>query len=89
MIRVIFLIIYTEFTEPISCPLVFLKKIQQMFFFVDQLRILGASVLVFKLIKQKSCHHIESSQLICKTIPMTGFYMIASLVFNELKIVFL
>ena len=89
MIRVIFLIIHTEFTEPISCPLVFFKKNQQMFFFVDKLRILGASVLVFKLIKQKSCHHIESSQLICKTIPMTGFYMIASLVFNELKIVFL
>ena len=36
------------------------------------------------LIKHQSCHHIETSQLICPVNQLVGFYMIAALVFNEL-----
>ena len=38
-----------------------------------------------KLIKRQNCHHIETSQLICKTNQLTGFYMMATLKFNELN----
>ena len=34
-----------------------------------------------ELIKCQSCHHIESSQLICRA---NGFYTMTTLVFNEL-----
>ena len=33
---------------------------------------------------QGSCHHIETSQLICRANQLTGFYMMATLAFNEL-----
>ena len=33
----------------------------------------------------ESCHHIETSQLICKANQLTGFYMMATLPFNELS----
>ena len=36
------------------------------------------------LIKSQSCHHIETNQLICRANHMTGFYAMATLVFNEL-----
>ena len=39
--------------------------------------------------KRQSCHLIETSQLICSANQLTGFYMIATLVFNELNIVVL
>ena len=32
--------------------------------------------------KRKSCHHIETSQLICRTNQLAGVYMMATLVFN-------
>ena len=35
-------------------------------------------------IKRESCHHIESSQLICRASQLIGFYMMATLAFNEL-----
>ena len=35
-------------------------------------------------IKSQSCHHIESSQLICRANQLTGFYMMVTLAFNEL-----
>ena len=37
------------------------------------------------LIKRQSCHHIKTSQLICRANQLTGFYMIATLAFNELS----
>ena len=37
------------------------------------------------LIKRQSCHHIETSQLICIVNQLTGFYTMATLAFNELK----
>ena len=36
--------------------------------------------------KRQSCHHIESSQLICRANRLTGFYMMGTLAFNELKL---
>ena len=36
----------------------------------------------------KSCHHIEPSQLICSASQLTGFYMMATLAFNELTKLF-
>ena len=33
---------------------------------------------------RQSCYHIEISQLICSANQLTGFYMIATLAFNEL-----
>ena len=37
------------------------------------------------IIKHQSCHHIETSQLICRINQLTGFYRMATLGFNELK----
>ena len=37
-------------------------------------------------IKCQRCNHIETSQLICNANRLTGFYMMASLTFNELKL---
>ena len=37
-----------------------------------------------KLIKRQSCYHIETSQLICRVNQLTGFYMMVTVVFNEL-----
>ena len=37
-----------------------------------------------KLVKRHSCHHIETSQLTCSANQLTGFYMMVTLVFNEL-----
>ena len=36
-------------------------------------------------IKRQSCHHIETSQLICSANQLTGFYMMATLALNELN----
>ena len=36
------------------------------------------------LIKGQSFHHIEPSQLICSANQLNGFYMMATLAFNEL-----
>ena len=36
------------------------------------------------LIKRQSCNHIETSQLVCSANQLTGFYMMATLAFNEL-----
>ena len=38
------------------------------------------------LIKRQSFHHTETSQLICRANQLTGFYMMATLLFNELNI---
>ena len=38
-----------------------------------------------QLIKRQSCHHIETSQLICRANQFTGFCMMATLAFNALK----
>ena len=37
------------------------------------------------LIKLQSCHHIETIQLIFRANQLTGFYMMATLAFNELS----
>ena len=37
-----------------------------------------------ELTKCQSCHHIETSQLIYSANQLTGFYMMATLAFNEL-----
>ena len=47
--------------------------------------IFSMSVLI-KLIKCQGCHHIEPSQLICRVNQLTGFYMMATLAFNELML---
>ena len=36
------------------------------------------------LIKCQSCHYMETSQLICYANQLTGFYMMATLAFNEI-----
>ena len=36
-------------------------------------------------IKRQSCPHIETTQLICTAIHLTGFYMSATLAFNRLN----
>ena len=38
-----------------------------------------------KLIKRQSCYRIETSQFICFANQLTGFQMMATLVFNELN----
>ena len=38
-----------------------------------------------ELIKRQSCHHIETSQLICTANQLTGVYMMATVAFTELK----
>ena len=35
-------------------------------------------------IKRQHCYHIETSQLISRANQLTGFYMMATLAFNEL-----
>ena len=41
------------------------------------------------LIKRQSCRHIETSQLICSADQLIGFYMAATLTFNELSLFYL
>ena len=41
-----------------------------------------------QLIKRQSCHNIEPSQLIFRANQFTGFYMVATLAFNENQIWF-
>ena len=36
--------------------------------------------------KHQSCHHIETIKLICSENQLIGFYMMATLVFNELNL---
>ena len=36
------------------------------------------------IIKRQGYHHIETSQLICRANQLTGFYMMATLAFDEL-----
>ena len=36
-----------------------------------------------EIIKRQSCHHIETSQLICRANQWTCFYIIANLAFSE------
>ena len=45
----------------------------------------GMSEPLDYLIKRQSCHHTETSQLICSANQFTGFYMMATLAFNELR----
>ena len=37
------------------------------------------------LIKRQSCYHADTNQLICSASQLTGFYMMATLAFNELN----
>ena len=39
---------------------------------------------LFNGIKRQICDYIETSQLICSANQLTGFYMTATLAFNEL-----
>ena len=41
--------------------------------------------LIIKLIKRQSCHHIETTHLTCSENLLTGFYMMTTLAFNELR----
>ena len=59
-----------------SCSLINLLE-----FYSQRLKASGFPCL---LIKRLSCHHIETDQLICFANQLTGFYMIATLAFNEL-----
>ena len=43
-------------------------------------------ILTRKLLTQRqSCHHIETSKLICRANRLTGFYMMDTLAFKELS----
>ena len=42
-----------------------------------------AQLKLTKLTQRLSCHHIETSQLICRVNELTGFYTMATLAFNE------
>ena len=42
----------------------------------------------YKLINCQSCHHIDTSQLISRPNQLTGFYMMATMAFNELNWLF-
>ena len=42
---------------------------------------------VYQFIRRQSCHHIETSQLICLANQLIGFYTMATLAFNELMLV--
>ena len=35
------------------------------------------------LIKRQSCHHIETSQLVCRADQLTGFFMMATSTFSN------
>ena len=45
----------------------------------------NCDILKHELIKRQSCHHIETSQLICRASQLTGFYVMATLALNDLK----
>ena len=36
-------------------------------------------------IEDQSCHHVETSQLICFANQLTGFYMMGTLIVKRLK----
>ena len=40
------------------------------------------------ILKRQSCHHMETSQLICSANQLTDFYMMATLKLNELRSLF-
>ena len=40
---------------------------------------------MYQLNKGHGCHHIETSHLNCRVNQLTGFYMMETLAFNELK----
>ena len=40
-------------------------------------------------IKHQSCHHLETSELICSTNQLPGFYMMTTLEFNALCMIIL
>ena len=39
----------------------------------------GCKTFNYKFVEYKTCHHIETSQLIFSTNQLTGFYMMATL----------
>ena len=41
--------------------------------------------ITIQSVKRQSCHHTETSQLTCRANQLTGFYMMATLVFNGLS----
>ena len=44
-----------------------------------------ALILIALTYKRRIYYHIETSQLICSANQLTGFYMMATLAFNQLK----
>ena len=59
--------------------------LSKRYFYILTKTIPRRNVPFTKLIKLQSYHHIETSQLICSAIQLTGFYMMATLRFNELS----
>ena len=49
------------------------------------IKMLILSTLYVCNFKRRSCHHIETSQLICSTNQLIDFYMMATLAFDDLK----
>ena len=45
------------------------------------------TVQLINLMKRENCHHMETTQLIYPANKLTGFYMMATLAFNELTLV--
>ena len=45
------------------------------------------TVQLINLMKHENCHHMETTQLIYPANKLTGFYMMATLAFNELTLV--
>ena len=48
-----------------------------------KLKLLG-TIFRCQFIKRQNCHHIGTSQLICRANQLTSFYMMTTLAFNEL-----
>ena len=40
----------------------------------------GCTTFNYKFVEYVNCHHLEATQLICSTNQLTGFYMMATLV---------
>ena len=52
---------------------------------IRKTKVIGKLEQMGQHIKPQSCHHTETSQLICSANQLTGFYMMATSAFNELK----
>ena len=65
-------------------PHLLTKSLMETLFFVQWSLIIFTKKPDHRGLTGSSCHHIETSQLICSVNQLTGFYTMATLAFNEL-----